>query len=133
MGLVLDAGGNNSNFINLLRNGKKLTTASWISDEECYISNPRYPSRRIYFWYCGTHLFKAVRNQLEASQIDGAKSFEDKNGVPFGWALIPEVYHSLSDLPHSEKNAHNLNHLTEAVAYPHKENKMSVPYAKVPF
>ena len=69
LGLVLDAGGSNANFINLLRDGETLTTASWINDQECYISNPRYPSRRIYFWFCVTHLFKAFWNQLYASCI----------------------------------------------------------------
>ena len=127
LGLVLDAGGNNSNFINLLRHTNKLTKASWLNDEECFIQNPRYPTHRIYFWFCMTHLFKAVRNQLYASKPGGAKAFEDKNDVPFGWAPIPELYRSLQSEAHADKNAHNLNTMTEQVSYSLREKTMSVP------
>ena len=67
-GLVLDAGGNNSKFARLLRNNQSLDEqATWVDEELCYTKNMFDPSRRIYFWFCMTHLNKATRNQLLAS------------------------------------------------------------------
>ena len=68
-GLVLDAGGNNAKFTRRLRNDSNFANdATWIDEELCYTKNIFDPDRRIYFWFCATHLIKAMRNQLVASQ-----------------------------------------------------------------
>ena len=77
LGLVMDAGGSNAHFMDLLSNltHTKMGHRSWLDDNECYIQNPWCPQRRIYFWFCITHLFKAIRNQLWASQQTGSNGF----------------------------------------------------------
>ena len=53
LGLVMDAGGSNAHFMDLLSNltQKEMGHRSWLDDNKCYIQNPWCPRRRIYFWF----------------------------------------------------------------------------------
>ena len=80
-----DAGGGNSRLTLLLRDLQRLKEdAVWLDDQLCYTQNVFDPTRRIYFWFCLTHLYKAMRNQLLASQPSGTKAFLNANGIPIG-------------------------------------------------
>ena len=76
--MCLDAGGDNARFVSMVSELKRLGTNIWIDDEQCYAKNVKDPSRRIYFWYCCTHLFKSWRGQLLTSSAKGKKAFKDK-------------------------------------------------------
>ena len=66
-GLVSDAGGNNAKLYALLR--EHLTEEGlWADPGLVSFMNPVEPTRRIWLWYCTTHLLKALRNQLLASK-----------------------------------------------------------------
>jgi len=102
-GLVLDAGGNNAKFTRRLRNDVTFADeATWIDDDLCHTKNIFDPSRRIYFWFCMTHLLKAMRNQLVASQPQGNKAFLDKHGTSFGWAFILKLNQQLKGINNSQ-------------------------------
>ena len=73
--LVLDAGGNNAWFASMLHDLEKLPSFVWLDDESCYIDNWKDSSRRIYFWFCSTQVFKATRNQLKSSNQSEKKAF----------------------------------------------------------
>ena len=87
LGIVSDAGGSNASFVVRLRNGKQLKKR-WLEEEDCFILNPFDKSRRIYFWFCITHLMKSMRGQLLASQQDRSRSLLDKNDTPLGWQVL---------------------------------------------
>ena len=127
-GLVLDAGGNNAKFISILRDSKKVPDCSWLSEDLCYIHNPYDTSRRVYFYFCMTHGLKAMRNQLLASSQDGSKAFQDKDDVPFGWALMVETLERLknSAVPRNVR-------ITEKIVRPNNFSKMNVSDAKIAF
>ena len=92
LGVSMDAGGCNARFAEeFFRELKKIGHESWLEDKDCYSGNFLDPSRRIYVWFCITHLMKAFRNAPLASQHGGARFFEDKRGVTFGWAIIPAL------------------------------------------
>lgn len=128
-GVCMDAGGNNARLLTILRGGKTLTEvkAYWIDDNLCYITNPVDDTRRIYIYFCLTHLTKAMRGQLHASRVDGAKSFQDENNVEFGWALITKLQKMVEE---SDADVDMLPRITEEVAAPTKYSKMSVTVAK---
>jgi len=134
-GLVLDAGGNNAKFTSRLRDDKKLDDeATWIDEELCYTPNPVDPTRRIYTWFCMTHLLKAMRNQLFASQQNGSKSFIDKHGTSFGWAFIVKLNQVLQDEKMGDDNNLKRNvRLNDKSTNPTSYRKMSVSDAKIPF
>jgi hypothetical protein len=118
-GVVLDAGGSNGKFGSRLRGNKRLSdTATW-------------SKRRIYLWFCLTHLLKAMRNQLLASRPGGSKGFLDENGIEFGWPFIVELYSKLtkSNTRMSKENVR----LDEQSANPDGYRKMDVSLAKIPF
>ena len=74
LGVSMDAGGCNARFAEeFFRELKKLGHKSWHEDDDCYSVNFWDPSRRIYVWFCITHLMKAFRNALLASQHGGAR------------------------------------------------------------
>jgi hypothetical protein len=87
LGIVSDAGGSNASFVVRLRNGKQLKKR-WLEEEDCFILNPFDKSRRIYFWFCITHLMKSMRGQLLASQQDRSRSLLNKNDTPLGWQVL---------------------------------------------
>ena len=102
-GLCMDAGGNNARFTLLLRDYVRLKgDVVWVDDELCYVENVFDPSRRIYFWFCLTHLFKAMQNQLLASQERGTKAFLDAEGFSIGWNLILKLNHKLKQIKEKE-------------------------------
>ena len=131
----MDAGGSNARFVECYqRNLAPMPKVdSWLNDEDCHIKNPAAPERRIYIWFCITHLFKAVRNALLHSQQGGSRAFLDANDCPFGWTRLIEFYNDLKNLPRGEKNANNLPRFTESVVYPLREKKMNVGMAEEPF
>ena len=131
-GLVMDAGGNNAKFASRLRNGKTFSDeATWIEQEMCYTKNIFDPERRIYIWFCMTHLLKAMRNQLNASQSGGSKEFLDKYGTSFGWAFILKLNHQLKD--EETKKLKRDVRLNDKAANPTSYRKMDVSLAKIPF
>ena len=135
LGCVMDAGGSNARFVECYQRHLKPMprVASWLDDDEFYIKNPHDPSRRLYVWFCITHLFKAVRNALLHSQPGGSRAFLDANDCPFGWTRLIEFYEDIKNRAYGDKNANNLPRLTESVVYPLREKKMDVGKAKVPF
>jgi hypothetical protein len=129
-GLVMDAGGNNAKFASRLHDDLKYSEeAEWIDEEFCYTKNIWDPNRRIYFWFCMTHLLKAMRNQLLASQPNGSKAFLDKHGNSFGWAFIVKLNNYLKDM-NDESLAKDVR-LNDKSANPTSYRKMDVSLAKI--
>ena len=89
-----------------------------MEEDDCCIVNPWDLKRKIFVWFCITHLMKAFRNQLYASQPGGSRGFQDKYDVPFGWGLVHDLYKKVCCMSQSSDNPHNLSQFTEAVAYP---------------
>ena len=52
--------------------------------------NPYETSRRVFFWSCGTHSLKAMRNNLYRSQPNMARNLR-KSDVHFGWKDIETI------------------------------------------
>eukprot|EP00984_Skeletonema_dohrnii_P030078 scaffold21210_cov78-Skeletonema_dohrnii-CCMP3373.AAC.1 len=133
-GLCFDAGGNNSKLLSDLHGGKRIGQSAWLRDEECYIEHPHYPTRRIYIWFCSTHVLKAMRNQFLSSRQKGPKEFVDKYGNKLGWAFLETLYEKNQDLEKSSKGMVTTGvRLTERVINPNKSDKMNVRLAKIPF
>ena len=130
-GVCLDAGGNNARFVSMVSELKRLGTNIWIDDEQCYAKNVKDPSRRIYFWYCCTHLFKSWRGQLLTSSAKGKKAFKDKYDTNFGWNFVRKMYDEVTELKKASdgKISHNIR-LCEKVINPKNQLKMSVSIAK---
>ena len=62
-GIVSDAGGGNTKMFKLLQ-GHNEIKGPW-PDAECLsFANPVDTRRSIYIWSCGTHNFKALRNNI---------------------------------------------------------------------
>ena len=92
LAVALDAGGCNARFVEeFFHELKKLTYESWMEEDDCCIVNPWDLKRKIFVWFCITHLMKAFRNQLYASQPGGSRGFQDKDDVPFGWGLVYDM------------------------------------------
>ena len=90
-----------------------------------------HPERRIYFWYCSTHLFKAWRGQLLASSPKGKKAFKDKYGTDFGWEYIQKKYRELQEEKATTgKGVSHRVRLSEKAVNPKNQLKMSVSYVK---
>ena len=58
-----------------LCNGKHMLKGSHLKKEECYFTDFWDTTRRIYFYFCVTHLMKAMRGQLEKSSRERAGPF----------------------------------------------------------
>ena len=86
---------------------------------------------KFFVWFCITHLTKAFRNALEGSQPGDPRSLEDKNDVPFEWAIIIELYHEVERMTVKNENAHNVAPLTQAVTYPKQQKRMNMLLAKI--
>ena len=85
LGMVCDAGSNNSRLFRKLRGNSALPNGSWLSVEYVRTENPFKkekddPPRYIYFVHCTTHGMKAVRNQLFTSWGEGKKAFLTADG-----------------------------------------------------
>ena len=102
----------------------------WVEENLCWVENIFDPGRRIYFWFCLTHLFKALRNQLLASQPSGTKAFLDANGFPIGWNLILKLNHKLKQLKDKEPRAYKNVRLNDKVANPTSYRKMDISLLK---
>ena len=89
-GIVSDAGGGNTKMFKLLQ-GYNDIKGPWPAAECLSFTNPVDIRRSIYIWSCGTHNFKALRNNIHRSQLSKAKSFVN-NGIPFGWNEIVCTY-----------------------------------------
>ena len=117
-GAALDAGGCNARFVEeFFRDLRKLGCESWLDEEDCSIVNPWDLKRKIFIWFCITHLMKSFRGQILASQLGGAKAFVTEYGVPFGWKMTLDLYRRAQCMSQSSDDAHNLIRFTEAVAY----------------
>ena len=127
-GLCLDAGGSNARFTRLLRQLKSLGDVSWINDELLCFVNPVDKSRKIHYWFCVTHQTKSNRNQIYASDPEGAKAFEDANDVPFGWDYLRRLLKA-----DETSSVCNQTRLCDRVIRPNKYSKMNVSDAKIPF
>ena len=89
-GIVSDAGGGNTKMFKLLQ-GYNDIKGPW-PDAECLsFANPVDISRSVYIWSCGAHNFKALRNNIQWSQLTKAKLFVN-NGIPFGWNEIECIF-----------------------------------------
>ena len=88
LGVLMDAGGCNARFVEeFFPSLKKMGYGSWLEVEDCCCTNFWSLNRKIFVWFCITHLMKAFRNTLEGSQPGGPRALEDKNDVLFGWAF----------------------------------------------
>ena len=88
-----DAGGCNARFAEeFIRGLEKFGYDSYLEDDDCYSVNFWSLDRRIYVWFCVTHLMKAFRNALLASCLEGVRFFMDLYDVSFGWAIVKDIY-----------------------------------------
>ena len=135
LGACLDAGGNNSILLSLLRHEKKLGNDSWLHDEglvtfrdpnACHIKK----ERRITNFHCSTHNQKTHRNAFLLSSDDPKTSrfFLSADGVRFTWQdSVLEMF--LRDRV-TWKPSTTLN---KSSTYPNAWNKMCVSYSLSPF
>ena len=118
----------------MLRNQKKLNGEAWLREEDCSIPHTTDPNRRLYVWFCTTHILKALRNQFLSSHPSGKKAFQDPSGTNFGWAFIEKLYTKLQAL--EKENGGNVTNgvrLNAKAVSPNKGDKMNVSLAKIPF
>ena len=103
----------------------------WLNKAYCYTRSVFDPGRRVYFWFCLTHLFKAIQNQLLASQQTGSKAFINKKENPISWALILKINLELkrTNISKSKKYCR----VNDQVANPTSFRKMCVMLAKIAF
>ena len=128
LGIVSDAGGPNASFVLRLRSMKNFDKEIWLNEDECYVLNPYEPSRRIYFYFCVTHLLKSMRGQLHASQQGKSKAFKDEDGTPFGWGVLVDLYNNMQSREDVEINADTCP-VDEKVIHPDKQVSMNVSIA----
>ena len=118
----------------MLRDQKRLKGAAWLDENTCSIEHVVDPNRKIFLWFCTTHVLKAMRNQLLSSSQTGKKAFQGENGVEFGWAFIEEL-HALLEAEEKVSGSHVNNgvRLKAKAVKPNASNKMNVSLAKIPF
>ena len=63
----------------------------WLDTSSVEFINPCDPSYKIAVWSCGTHLLKAMRNNLYRSQPNLVRNLKHDN-VYFGWKYLEVVY-----------------------------------------
>ena len=78
-GMCIDAGGLNHGYFLLL--GRR----SIAGDHRVSILHPLDSSRKIFLWYCMTHIMKAVRNQHNKSLDSGTRNLLDEFGKSISW------------------------------------------------
>ena len=127
LGVVSDAGGSNASFVSRLRSGKRLKEG-WLDEEDCYIQNPFDKSRRIYFWFCVTHLMKSVRGQIKSSQDGRSRAFLDKNDTKFGWQVLIDFLEKKETSKFSNIISNGCR-VCEKVVYPTRHLAMNVSLA----
>ena len=135
-GLVLDAGGSNSKFVRgeMLDELKAMKHNPWISEEQCVATNvASKDKRKVYFWFCSTHVFKAMRGQLFTSRPGGKKAFKSASGVPFGWLPAKLLVWLEADKANTGGKVSQRVRLSSKSANPKNQLKMSVSLAKIPF
>ena len=115
----------------MLQDLKRLQNFKWLDESSCKTENPSKPSRNINFWFCSTHIFKAMRNQLMASSQGGKKAFQDKNDVEFEWAYLVKLLGILEDEKNQCDNRVSFGcRLSEKVISPKGQLAMNVSLAK---
>ena len=134
-GLVMDAGGNNSRFVrDILDKLKIMKHDPWLGEEHCVATNVAAESKRkVHFWFCSTHVLKAVRGQLFASRPSGKKAFKSANGEAFGWLPAKLLEWLEADKAKTGGKVSQRVRLNNKSANPKNQLKMSVHLAKVPF
>ena len=115
----------------MLRLQKRLKGEAWLNDEDCSIPHTIDPSRKLYVWFCTTHVLKALRNQFRSSNQSGKKAFQDESGTNFGWAFVEKLFDKLQ-ARNSEYVTNGVRLNAKAVS-PNKGDKMNVSLAKIPF
>ena len=121
-----DAGGNNSRLLSMLRQKKLKNGQSWLNEEDCSIKHTTDPSRRLYIWFCTTHILKALRGQFLSSHQSGKKAFQDSAGTNFGWAFVEYLYAEVQRLnKESGGSITNGVRLDAKAVNPNKSDKMS--------
>ena len=80
-------------------------------------------------WFCCTHLLKAMRNQLLASQQGGSKGFIDEYNTPFGWNFLLKLNEHVK-VNNTTQNKIDIR-LSDKVANPDGFRKMDVSTAKI--
>ena len=104
---------------------------AWLNEEDCSIPHTVDPSRRLFVWFCTTHVFKALKNQFLSSNLKGKKAFQDTSGTNFGWAFVEKLYNKLQSR-NSDYVTNGVRLNAKAVS-PNKGDKMNVSLAKIPF
>ena len=133
-GLVLDAGGNNSKFVNgMLDQLRTLDHNPWVGDEQCVATNVVDTSRQVHFWFCSTHIFKAMRNQLFGSRPKGGKLFKSEHDEVFGWLPAKLLKWLEADNAVTGGRVSQRVRMNKKAADPKNQLKMSVHLAKIPF
>ena len=126
LGVVQDAGGSNASFVMRLRKGKSISSKDlWLDEKDCYVINFYDTSRRIYFYFCVTHLSKSMRGQLLASQAGHSKAFRDADGTALGWAVLIEFFTYMKSRVDAKIFA-DVCPINEKVVYPEKQVAMNV-------
>ena len=128
-GIVSDGGGGNAKFFKLLRDNLPIS-GSGVNMNCFWCKNPIDPSRFIYFWSCGTHSMKSIRNNLFRSQPKLTRDFT-KKGITFGWKHMEDIF-----LRDEERVKWHKGRRTDIVKHAIQLDKytlMNAGYAKQPF
>ena len=90
LGIVSDCGGGNENFFRKMANDLPMKGPQTDVNSVRFV-NPVDPIRQVYFWLCGTHSLKALRNNIFHSQPKYAHNITNDN-VHFEWKDEDIIY-----------------------------------------
>ena len=128
-GVVCDGGGSNMSFLHKIV--EFLDFDSEVIDEKTVsMIHPFDTNRRIYFWSCGTHSQKAIRNNLFRSKINGTKNLK-LNNSHFGWSDVETIYSRDED--RFKKGNYKRTDIVNQTVYLDSFTMMNATYAKQPF
>ncbi|EJK77622.1 hypothetical protein THAOC_00533 [Thalassiosira oceanica] len=129
IGLVSDAGSNNSRMFRLLRSRLEVGNkeGAWLPIDRIRTPNIYDRSRHIYLFNCTTHGLKATRNQLYGSYSGGkgCKAFLSIDGFGIHNAILKESYER------DKRRASKRTRLDEASIDPDSWSKMNVSPAMI--
>ena len=128
-GVVCDGGGSNMSFLHKIVEVFDFDREK-IDEKSVSMIHPFDTNRRIYFWSCGTHSLKAVRNNLFRSKLNGTKNLE-LNNSHFGWSDVETIYSRDED--RFKAGNYKRTDIVNQTVYLDSFTMMNATYAKQPF
>ena len=128
-GVCIDAGGSNHGFFSLLRSRSIAGDhRTMYDDEHVSMIHPLDSSRKIFLWYCMTHIMKAVRNQHNKSLDSGTRNLLDESGKSISWEVVREILRR--DKAREQRGCKRYSKLTDNAVFPDGWLSMMVSICK---